>query len=184
MDPQRCVAGAVANKMQEWFESGLQQWDISRTRHTLVLKFRTRRANISTSAGRTDWLHGFFQESVRQARRSVSFDEYWKKDSTAELYHFMVKILFTSTACSGLPCWKAAIPQADQPVCSWLCDGERRKDSKSRGTFIKASTWLNHFDAEACVTTTLRNSLRALMISISTGGFRSACECRYREQSG
>lgn len=43
----------VANKMQEWFESGLQQWDISATRHTLVLKFRTRRANISTSG----WTH-------------------------------------------------------------------------------------------------------------------------------
>lgn len=42
------------------------------------------------------------------------------------------------------------------------------KMSKSRGTFIKASTWLNHLTPTACVTTTLRNSLRALMISIST----------------
>ncbi len=39
----------VANKMQEWFESGLQQWDISATRRILVSKSRTRRANISTS---------------------------------------------------------------------------------------------------------------------------------------
>lgn len=39
----------VANKMQEWFESGLQQWDISAMRHTLASKSRTHRANISTS---------------------------------------------------------------------------------------------------------------------------------------
>lgn len=39
----------VANKMQEWFESGLQQWDISATRRILVSKSRTRQANISTS---------------------------------------------------------------------------------------------------------------------------------------
>lgn len=39
----------VANKMQEWFESGLQQWDISAMRRILVSKSRTRRANISTS---------------------------------------------------------------------------------------------------------------------------------------
>lgn len=39
----------VANKMQEWFESGLQQWDISATHRTSVLKSRMRRANTSMS---------------------------------------------------------------------------------------------------------------------------------------
>ncbi len=64
MDPQRCVQEQVANKMQEWFESGLQQWISPATRLISVLKFRTRRANILCLAGRTDWLYGLFQESV------------------------------------------------------------------------------------------------------------------------
>lgn len=59
----------VANKMQEWFESGLQQWDISATPLTSVLKFERAGQIFLRLAGRTDWLHGFFQESVRQARR-------------------------------------------------------------------------------------------------------------------
>lgn len=42
------------------------------------------------------------------------------------------------------------------------------KMSKSRGTFIKASTWLNHFDADSLRYYYTANSLRALMISIST----------------
>ena len=39
----------VANKMQEWFESGLQQWDISRDAPYFGFGSRMRRANTSTS---------------------------------------------------------------------------------------------------------------------------------------
>lgn len=60
----------VANKMQEWFESGLQQWDISRACAVLRLRNSQRAGQIFLRlAGRADRLHGLLQEPVRQARR-------------------------------------------------------------------------------------------------------------------
>ncbi|STJ19394.1 methionyl-tRNA synthetase [Escherichia coli] len=55
----------VANKMQEWFESGLQQWDISRDAPYFGFEIPKRAGQIFLClAGRTDWLYGLFQESV------------------------------------------------------------------------------------------------------------------------
>ncbi len=56
---------------------------------------------------------GSFKNLCDKRGDTTSFDEYWKKDSTAELYHFIGKILFTSTACSGQQCWKAATSATD-----------------------------------------------------------------------
>lgn len=77
----------VANKMQEWFESGLQQWDISRDAPYFGFE-------IPNAPGKYFyvWLDapigymGSFKNLCDKRGDSVSFDEYWKKDSTAELY--------------------------------------------------------------------------------------------------
>ncbi|EFV6513643.1 class I tRNA ligase family protein, partial [Shigella sonnei] len=82
----------VANKMQEWFESGLQQWDISRDAPYFGFE-------IPNAPGKYFyvWLDapigymGSFKNLCDKRGDSVSFDEYWKKDSTAELYHFIGK---------------------------------------------------------------------------------------------
>ena len=75
----------VANKMQEWFESGLQQWDISRDAPYFGFE-------IPNAPGKYFyvWLDapigymGSFKNLCDKRGDSVSFDEYWKKDSTAE----------------------------------------------------------------------------------------------------
>lgn len=59
----------VANKMQEWFESGLQQWDISAMRRTSARNSQRAGQIFLRLAGRADRLHGLLQEPVRQARR-------------------------------------------------------------------------------------------------------------------
>lgn len=111
----------VANKMQEWFESGLQQWDISRDAPYFGFE-------IPNAPGKYFyvWLDapigymGSFKNLCDKRGDSVSFDEYWKKDSTARsCTTSSVKILFTSTACSGLPCWKAAT-SASRPTCLFM----------------------------------------------------------------
>ncbi len=110
----------VANKMQEWFESGLQQWDISRDAPYFGFE-------IPNAPGKYFyvWLDapigymGSFKNLCDKRGDSVSFDEYWKKDSTADCTTSSVKILFTSTACSGLPCWKAAT-SASRPTCLFM----------------------------------------------------------------
>ncbi len=154
--------------MQEWFESGLQQWISPATR--LYFGFE-----IPNAPGKYFyvWLDapigymGSFKNLCDKRGDSVSFDEYWKKDSLPSCITSSVKISFTSTACSGLPCWKAAT-SASRPTCLFTAmTVNGAKMSKSRGTFIKASTRII-LTPTACATTTPPNCLRALMISIST----------------
>ncbi len=120
----------VANGIQEWFESGLQQWDISRDAPYFGFE-------IPNAPGKYFyvWLDapigymGSFKNLCDKRGDSVSFDEYWKKDSTAELYHFIGKdIVYFHSLFWPAMLEEQQLPQADQPVCSWLCDGERRED--------------------------------------------------------
>ena len=141
----------VANKMQEWFESGLQQWDISRDAPYFGFE-------IPNAPGKYFyvWLDapigymGSFKNLCDKRGDSVSFDEYWKKDSTAELYHFIGKdiVYFHSLF------WPAMLEGSNfRKPTNLFVHGyvtvNGAKMSKSRGTFIKASTWLNHFDADS-----------------------------------
>ncbi|NAW49734.1 class I tRNA ligase family protein, partial [Salmonella sp. gx-f5] len=72
----------VANKMQEWFESGLQQWDISRDSPYFGFE-------IPDAPGKYFyvWLDapigymGSFK-NLCDRRPDLSFDEFWKKDAT------------------------------------------------------------------------------------------------------
>lgn len=141
----------VANKMQEWFESGLQQWDISRDAPYFGFE-------IPNAPGKYFyvWLDapigymGSFKNLCDKRGDTTSFDEYWKKDSTAELYHFIGKdiVYFHSLF------WPAMLEGSNfRKPTNLFVHGyvtvNGAKMSKSRGTFIKASTWLNHFDADS-----------------------------------
>ncbi len=144
----------VANKMQEWFESGLQQWDISRD--APYFGFEIPNAPGKYFSHTSGWTHRLatwvsFKNNLCDKRGdSVSFDEYWKKDSTAELYHFIGKdiVYFHSLF------WLAMLEGSNfRKPTNLFVHGyvtvNGAKMSKSRGTFIKASTWLNHFDADS-----------------------------------
>ncbi|MFD1802425.1 methionine--tRNA ligase [Mixta tenebrionis] len=140
----------VANKMQEWFESGLQQWDISRDAPYFGFE-------IPDAPGKYFyvWLDapigymGSFKNLCDQ-RGDIDFDEYWKKDSTTELYHFIGKdiVYFHSLF------WPAMLEGSNfRKPTNLFVHGyvtvNGAKMSKSRGTFIKASTWLEHLDADS-----------------------------------
>ncbi|MCW7763486.1 methionine--tRNA ligase [Photorhabdus luminescens] len=139
----------VANKMQEWFESGLQQWDI--TRDAPYFGFE-----IPDAPGKYFyvWLDapigymGSFQ-NLCDKRGNLSFDEFWAKDSTADLYHFIGKdiVYFHSLF------WPAMLEGSGyrKPTNVFVhgyVTVNGAKMSKSRGTFIKASTYLDHLDAD------------------------------------
>lgn len=110
----------VANKMQEWFESGLQQWDISRDAPYFGFE-------IPNAPGKYFyvWLDapigymGSFKNLCDKRGDTVSFDEYWKKIPMPSCTTSSVKTSFTSTACSGQQCWKAAT-SASRPTCSYM----------------------------------------------------------------
>ncbi|EIC85159.1 methionine--tRNA ligase [Serratia sp. M24T3] len=139
----------VANKMQEWFESGLQQWDISRDAPYFGFE-------IPDAPGKYFyvWLDapigymGSFK-NLCDRRPDLDFDEFWKKDSTTELYHFIGKdiVYFHSLF------WPAMLEGSNfRKPTNLFVHGyvtvNGAKMSKSRGTFIKASTYLNHLDAD------------------------------------
>ncbi|MEV3817210.1 methionine--tRNA ligase [Aeromonas salmonicida] len=139
----------MANKMQEWFESGLQQWDI--TRDAPYFGFE-----IPGAPGKYFyvWLDapiGYMAsfKNLCNKRGDIDFDSYWKADSDAELYHFIGKdiayfhCLFWPSMLEG-----AGFRKPTQVNVHGYVTVNGAKMSKSKGTFIKASTYLNHLDPE------------------------------------
>lgn len=139
----------VANKMQEWFESGLQEWDISRDAPYFGFE-------VPDAPGKYFyvWLDapigymGAFQNLCQQ-RGNLRFDEFWGVDCNADLYHFIGKdIVYFHTLF-----WPAMLEGSyfRKPTNLFVhgyVTVNGAKMSKSRGTFIKASTYLVHMDAD------------------------------------
>ena len=82
-------------------------------------------------------------------RGDIDFDSYWKADSEAELYHFIGKdiayfhCLFWPSMLEG-----AGFRKPTKVNVHGYVTVNGAKMSKSKGTFIKASTYLNHLDPE------------------------------------
>ncbi|ANF70816.1 methionine--tRNA ligase [[Haemophilus] ducreyi] len=138
----------IANKMQEWFESGLQQWDISRDAPYFGFPIPDTENKFFYV-----WLDApiGYMASFKNLcdRTGLNYEEFWQKESKTELYHFIGKdiIYFHSLF------WPAMLEGCDQRKPTNIfahgyvtVDGV--KMSKSRGTFIQASTYLKHIDPE------------------------------------
>jgi methionyl-tRNA synthetase len=140
---------AVANKLSEWLEAGLQEWDISRDAPYFGFE-------IPDAPGKYFyvWLDApiGYMASFKHlcARRTdLSFDDYWGKDSDAEVYHFIGKDIINFHALfwpAMLSCAGFRTPTAVKAHGFVTVNG--KKMSKSRGTFIKARTYLDHLNPE------------------------------------
>jgi methionyl-tRNA synthetase len=132
----------AANKMNEWFAGGLKDWDISRDAPYFGFE-------IPGAPGKYFyvWLDapvGYmasFQNLCE--RRGLKFDDFWKQDSRAELYHFIGKDILYFHALF----WPAMLEYSGyrKPTNIYAhgfltVNGE--KMSKSRGTFINAESYL------------------------------------------
>ncbi|EOB3603314.1 TPA: methionine--tRNA ligase [Vibrio vulnificus] len=139
----------TANKMQEWFESGLQQWDISRDAPYFGFEIPGEKDKFFYV-----WLDapigymGSFK-NLCDKRDDLDFDEYWNKDSKTELYHFIGKdiVYFHSLF------WPAMLDgsgfrKPNNVFVHGYVTVNGAKMSKSKGTFVKASTYLEHLDPE------------------------------------
>jgi methionyl-tRNA synthetase len=139
---------AVKHKLNEWFEAGLQAWDISRDAPYFGFE-------IPDEPGKYFyvWLDapiGYMASFQNLCNREdIDFNEFWSADSKAELYHFIGKdiVYFHSLF------WPAMLTAADfrKPSAIFVhgfltVDGQ--KMSKSRGTFVNARTYLNNLDPE------------------------------------
>ncbi len=139
----------TANKMSEWFESGLQQWDISRDAPYFGFEIPGEKDKyfyvwLDAPIGYMGSFKNFCDKNPQ-----FDFDEYWNKDSQTELYHFIGKdiVYFHSLF------WPAMLEgsgfrKPNNVFVHGYVTVNGAKMSKSKGTFIKASTYLEHLDPE------------------------------------
>ena len=140
---------SVANKLAEWLDGGLHEWDISRDAPYFGFE-------IPDEPGKYFyvWLDapiGYMAsfKNLCARRPELDFDAFWNKDSSAEVYHFIGKDIVNFHALF----WPAMLegagyrkPTAINVHGYLTVNGQ--KMSKSRGTFIKARTYLDHLNPE------------------------------------
>jgi methionyl-tRNA synthetase len=156
----------VSNKLAEWFDQGLQQWDISRDKPYFGFKI----------PGTEDkyfyvWLDapiGYMASFKKLCDNSdLEFDDFFAKGSDTELYHFIGKDIVYFHALF----WPATLmgsnfrtPNAIFAHGFLSVNGQ--KMSKSRGTFIKQEPTLRRLIQNVFVTTMPTSSHLELMILI------------------
>ena len=142
------IQAQMANKLNEWFTAGLQEWDISRDAPYWGFE-------IPDTPGKYFyvWLDapiGYMASFQNYCDRvGLKFDDFWNPDSDTEVYHFIGKDI----AYFHILFWPAMLTGADfrKPTavhCHGFLTVDGQKMSKSRGTFIKARTYLNHLRPE------------------------------------
>jgi methionyl-tRNA synthetase len=138
----------VSNKLDEWLESGLRDWDISRD--APYFGFEIPDAPDKFFYVWLDAPIGYLASFKHYCERTgVDFDEYMKPDSTTEMVHFIGKDIIYFHALF----WPAMLQGANIRLPNNIyahgfltVDG--KKMSKSRGTFINARTYLNYLNPE------------------------------------
>jgi len=137
----------VVAKLDEWFEAGLQDWDISRD--APYFGFRIPGTEDKYFYVWLDAPVGYMASFMNLCERhdDLDFDSYWRPDSDAEVYHFIGKdIMYFHTLF-----WPAVLDGSGfRTPTSVFAHGfltvNGQKMSKSRGTFIKARTYLDNLD--------------------------------------
>jgi methionyl-tRNA synthetase len=138
----------VSNKLDEWLESGLRDWDISRD--APYFGFEIPDAPDKFFYVWLDAPIGYLASFKHYCERTgIDFDEYMKPDSTTEMVHFIGKDIIYFHALF----WPAMLQGANFRLPNNIyahgfltVDG--KKMSKSRGTFINARTYLNYLNPE------------------------------------
>ena len=138
----------VANKLDEWFEAGLREWDISRDAPYFGFEIPDHPGKyfyvwLDAPIGYMASFKAFCQ------KQGLDFAEYWAEDSSAELYHFIGKDIIYFHALF----WPAMLHGAGfrKPTtihAHGFLTVNGQKMSKSRGSFIKARTYLEHLNPE------------------------------------
>ena len=140
---------AVANKLREWTDTELKEWDITRDAPYFGFEIPGHKDKFFYV-----WLDapvgymGSF-ENFCARRPDVDFDAFWERGHDTELYHFIGKDIVNF---HGL-FWPAILHSAGLRTPSAVyahgfLTVNGTKMSKSRGTFIDARHYLEHLSAE------------------------------------
>ena len=144
------VDESMVNKLDEWFEAGLKDWDISRDAPYFGFE-------IPDEPGKYFYVWfdapiGYmasFLHLCRTSDQGLDFDDFWSNDEKTELYHFIGKdivyfhTLFWPSVLSG-----AGYRKPSGVFVHGFLTVDGQKMSKSRGTFVMASTYTEHLDPD------------------------------------
>jgi methionyl-tRNA synthetase len=138
----------VANKLAEWLDEGLQEWDISRDAPYFGFE-------IPGHPGKYFyvWLDapiGYIASFKNYCdKNGLDWQRWWQPDSDTELHHFIGKDIINFHALF----WPCMLKSAGFRTPTYIAVNgfltvNGAKMSKSRGTFIEARTYLNHLNPE------------------------------------
>ena len=144
------VVPQAINKLSEWTESEIKDWDISRDAPYFGFEIPEYEnkffyvwldAPIGYLASHKNYLD--------KLKKPEDFNHYWDSDSTAELYHFIGKdIMYFHTLFFPAMLLKSNFRQPNGVFIHGFLTVDSEKMSKSRGTFILAKTYLDNLDPE------------------------------------
>ncbi|MBP8303864.1 MAG: methionine--tRNA ligase [Phycisphaerae bacterium] len=146
---------SVANKLNEWFATGLKDWDISRDGPYFGFRIPGEKDKyfyvwLDAPIGYLASARNFFE------RNGTPLDRVWPgefspptTDTGWELYHFIGKdIMYFHALFWPAMLIAAGFRTADRLFVHGFLTVNGEKMSKSRGTFIRASTYARHLDPE------------------------------------
>ncbi|MHC4270906.1 MAG: methionine--tRNA ligase, partial [Planctomycetota bacterium] len=141
------IQQSVANKLHEWFEAGLKDWDISRDGPYFGFKIPGEENKFFYV-----WLDapiGYMASAKNYCNNNnIDFDTLWNSEEN-ELYHFIGKdIMYFHALFWPAMLMGSGFKTANKLFVHGFLTVNGAKMSKSRGTFIKAGTYLKHLHPE------------------------------------
>ncbi len=137
----------ITSKLEEWFEAGLQDWDVSRD--APYFGFEIPDAENKYFYVWLDAPVGYLASFLNFCREHghPDFDDYWRKDGDTERYHFIGKdIVYFHTLFWPAVLAGAGMRLPDSVYAHGFLTIDGKKMSKARGTFINARTYRNHLN--------------------------------------
>src|SRR5580658_9841575 len=144
----RSLQDAVRAKLAEWFEAGLQDWDISRDAPYFGIE-------VPDAPGK--YFYVWFDAPIGyiasfeawRTAHAASFDDYWESETTSELYHFIGKdISYFHTLFWPAVLYGAGLRRPTGVFVHGFLTINGQKMSKSRGTFVTAQRYLERLPPE------------------------------------
>jgi methionyl-tRNA synthetase len=138
---------SVTNKLDEWFKTGLRDWDISRDGPYFGFKIPGEENKFFYV-----WLDapiGYMASAKNYCdQNGIDFDQLWNSEEY-EVYHFIGKdIMYFHALFFPAMLMGAQFKPANKLFVHGFLTVNGEKMSKSRGTFVKAATYLKHLDPE------------------------------------
>ena len=137
----------ITSKLDEWFTVGLRDWDISRDAPYFGI-------NIPDTTDKYFyvWLDapiGYLASFLNLCKKTsdLHFEDYWLNKNSNEIYHFIGKdIVYFHTLFWPAILEGSGFRKPNSVFAHGFLTINGKKMSKSRGTFIKARTYLDHLD--------------------------------------